>query len=159
MMAEPMTYDARQIANWFIQRAKRDGKSLSIMSLLKLSYIAHGWRLEMMNEPLFQSRIEAWQHGPVLPDVYYALRPQGVIPTELAAGFEPPTDPADDGFLEEIYQIYGDMSAFRLSELTHEAGGPWETARKWGGWYAEIPDDLIKSHYMGKRQVANRQNA
>ena len=28
-------YDARQIANWFIRRAAQEGRSLSIMSLLK----------------------------------------------------------------------------------------------------------------------------
>lgn len=147
-----MSYDARQIANWFIERSARDGRPLSIMSLLKLTYISHGWRLEMQNRPLFQNRIEAWQHGPVIPDVYKALRPQGLVPRTIDSDYPPPTDPADTGFLEEIYNIYGHLSPFKLSELTHVPGGPWETARQWGGWYAEIPDDLIKSHYISKRQ-------
>lgn len=147
-----MSYDARQIANWFIERSARDGRSLSIMSLLKLAYIAHGWRLEMQNRPLFNNRVEAWQHGPVIPDVYKALRPQGLVPTTIDENYPPPNDPADVGFLEEIYKIYGHLSPFKLSELTHVPGGPWETARQWGGWYAEIPDDLIKSHYISKRQ-------
>lgn len=147
-----MTYDARQIANWFIERAARDGRVLSIMSLLKLAYISHGWHLEMQGKPLFLNRIEAWQHGPVIPDVYRTLRTQGVAQSQIASGFPPPTDPSDTDFLEQIYKIYGHMSPFKLSELTHVSGGPWETARKWGGWYAEIPNDLIQSHYVAKRQ-------
>ncbi|MEY4500467.1 MAG: hypothetical protein RIS52_357, partial [Pseudomonadota bacterium] len=53
-----MIYDARQIANWFIERAAKDGRALSIMSLLKLAYITHGWNLETRNAPLFNNRIE-----------------------------------------------------------------------------------------------------
>jgi uncharacterized phage-associated protein len=147
-------YDARSIANWFIERAQKDGRVLSIMSILKLAYIAHGWRLEMVDAPLFNNKIEAWQHGPVIPDVYSTFRPQGVAPLAIASDYAMPEDPNDVGFLEQIYAIYGHLSPFRLSELTHVAGGPWETARKWGGWYADIPDDLIKSHYITKRRAA-----
>lgn len=149
-----MLYDARQITNWFIQRSLAEGRSLSIMSLLKLTYIAHGWRLEMQNQPLFRNRIEAWQHGPVIPDVYKTFRPQGLTPKTMDTDYPLPTDQADVSFLEEIYKIYAHLSPFKLSELTHVRGGPWETARQWGGWYAEIPDDLIKSHYIGKRRSA-----
>lgn len=128
------------------------------MSLLKLAYIAHGWNLEMRKVPLFSNKIEAWRYGPVIRDVYNAFRPQGINPTKSDASFAALTDEADVGFLEQIYQIYGGMSPFRLSELTHEAGGPWETASKLGGSYAEIPNDLILGHYVQKRQLANQTN-
>jgi uncharacterized phage-associated protein len=151
-------YDARQIANWFIQRSSKDGSALSIMSLLKLVYIAHGWNLEMRNAPLFGNKIEAWQYGPVIRDVYNSFRPQGVALKTIDPTFPQGVDETVGSFLEEIYNIYGRMSAFRLSEITHEAGGPWETSTKWGGWYAEIPNELIKSHYVSKRQLSQVQN-
>jgi uncharacterized phage-associated protein len=153
-----MTYDARQIANWFIERAAKDGRVLSIMSLLKLAYIAHGWNLEMRNAPLFANRVEAWRYGPVIPDVYNAFRSQGINPTKPVEAFASPTEAVDANFLEQIYKIYGGLSAFRLSELTHEAGGPWETASKLGGSYAEIPNDMILGHYVQKRRLANQAN-
>ena len=146
-----MAYDARQVANWFIQRAKDDGKQISIMSLLKLAYIAHGWRLEMRNEPLFNNKIEAWQYGPVIPDVYRAYHRQGVQVAEPLPDF-PAVDNGDDvAFLNEIWKIYGSLSAFQLSDITHVTGGAWELATKVGGAYAHIPDELIKQHYVGKR--------
>lgn len=153
-----MIYDARQIANWFIDRSAKDGRVISIMSLLKLAYIAHGWNLEMRNTPLFNNRIEAWRYGPVIPDVYNAFRPQGINSTQMVESFVLPTDATDVGFLEQIYKIYGGMSPFRLSQLTHEAGGPWETASKLGGSYAEIPNDMILGHYVQKRRLANQAN-
>jgi uncharacterized phage-associated protein len=151
-------YDARQIANWFIQRSSKDGRPLSIMSLLKLIYIAHGWNLEMRNAPLFGNKVEAWQYGPVIRDVYNTFRPQGVNISSPSSAYPLEVDGTVASFLEEIYKIYGHMSAFKLSEITHEQGGPWETATKWGGWFAEIPNDLIKSHYVSKRQLAEAKN-
>jgi len=145
-------YDARQIANWFVRRAADDNNNqLSIMSLLKLTYIAHGWHLEMRKEPLFRNRIEAWQRGPVVPEVYSAFRGQGVhVSSEIAGYSSAAITPYDTGFLNEIYRIYGHLDPFTLSDLTHEQGGPWEIASK-RGFYATMFDDEILKHYEQKR--------
>jgi uncharacterized phage-associated protein len=150
-----MTYDARQVANWFVTRSKREGRTISIMSLLKLTYIAHGWHLEMRDAPLFSNQVEAWRYGPVIPDVYNDFRGQGVdvrgeIQTVPSAQFAP----EDESLLDQIWKIYGGLSAFRLSDLTHVPGGPWDLATKMGGNYAPIPDELIKQHYMLLRSKA-----
>ncbi|MDE0305486.1 MAG: DUF4065 domain-containing protein [Albidovulum sp.] len=150
-----MTYDARQIANWFVRRANQDGRVLSIMSLLKLSYIAQGWHLEIYDRPLFHNRIEAWQYGPVIPDVYAAFRKQGIKPTKVLENYSGVLDSDCERFLEQIYKIYGDMPPMRLSKLTHVAGGPWDSSIKFGGIYSEIPNELIKRHYVEKREIAN----
>lgn len=152
-----MTYDARQIANWFVLRAAREGRPLSIMSLLKLVYISHGWHLEMYKTPLFSNSIEAWQYGPVVPDVYNAFRKQGIVVSTPFPGHSGKLAPEDESLLEQVYTIYGRLPALRLSDLTHEEGGPWAIARQLGGWYAPIPNDLIQSHYELKR--AKSQNS
>jgi uncharacterized phage-associated protein len=149
-------YDARQIANWFVGRAAQDGRRLSIMALLKLVYIAHGWHLEMRRSPLIANKIEAWKYGPVIPDVYNAFRQQGIdvhspVP---APGMAPAA--SDIHLLEEIYRIYGSLPATKLSDLTHEPGSPWDTATRRWGWFASIPNDLILPHYEMKREQANR---
>lgn len=145
-------YDARQIANWFVRRAARDGKQLSIMQLLKLVYIAHGWHLEMRKSPLIHNKIEAWKYGPVIPDVYNAFRAQGII-------IQDPIPPVGESvsdhvahLLNEIYRIYGHMSAQRLSDITHEDGGPWSIATLQSGWFAPISNDVILAHYRKKRK-------
>ncbi|WP_309665567.1 type II toxin-antitoxin system antitoxin SocA domain-containing protein [Tabrizicola sp.] len=152
-----MTYDARQVANWFVTRAQRDGRVLSIMSLLKLTYISHGWHLEMRDTPLFPNRIEAWQHGPVIPDVYHDFRRQGIDVTSVSSAVPTPElDQWTAGLLEQIYANYGNLTPFRLSDLTHVHGGPWDLARQTGGWYAPIPDDMIRQHYKLKRLEASQ---
>ncbi len=149
-----MAYDAREIANWFVMRAARDGRRLTVMHLLKLIYIAHGWYLETRGRPLISNRIEAWKYGPVIPDVYNTFRGDDIEVYAPAANFRSELDEDTSGFLEEIYDIYGSMSAFRLSDLTHVPGGPWDRASREGGYYAEIPDAWIRKHYQDKRAEA-----
>lgn len=153
----PAPYDALKIANWFISRAQRDDKILTVMMILKMCYIAHGWHLESREMPLFWNRIEAWQYGPVIRDVYFAFRLQGLEVAEQALVEGEEIDPDVREFLEEVYQIYGDLPAFWLSELTHVSGGPWDIATKERGYYALIPDALIKEHYVMKRADAEKE--
>lgn len=147
-----MGKDARQIANWFIQRANKDGRNLTIMSLLKLCYFSQGWHLEMFNIPLFHNRIEAWKFGPVIPDVYFAFRDQRMSLTRTLSGYSNVVDEQEIQFLENIYNLYGNMSSYKMSGLTHVRGGPWDLTQRMSGLYSEIPNDLIKLHYIEKRQ-------
>jgi len=151
-----MSYDARQIANWFVERARADGTALSIMSLLKLTYIAHGWHMELRKLPLFDNKIEAWQYGPVIPDVYHAFRNQGVHVSGSVDAPKPLIADGDSQLLSQIWDIYGHMSAFKLSDLTHEVGGPWHIASSAGGPYARIPNEAIQKHYEMKRLQAQQ---
>lgn len=147
-------YDARQIANWFIKKAAQENRQLSIMQLLKLVYIAHGWHLEMRKSPLIHNKIEAWKYGPVIPDVYNAFRRQGIkIRDEVAIAGQAISD-YDAHLLNEIYRIYGHMPAQKLSDITHEDGSPWQIATERGGWFAPISNEVISSHYQKKRQAA-----
>ncbi len=148
-------YDARQIANWFVGRAAADNRRLTIMQLLKLVYISHGWHLEMRHSPLIMNKIEAWKFGPVIPDVYNAFRGQGVEVSKQVPAPPSPLAPSDAHLLEQIYSGYGSLSAQRLSALTHEPGGPWDIATKQWGYFAPIPNELILPHYQQKRQGAS----
>jgi uncharacterized phage-associated protein len=144
-------YDARQIANWFIQRAQHDGRTLSIMQLLKLIYISHGWYMEMSSAPLIRNKIEAWKYGPVIPDVYNAFRRQGVNVSNIDTTHNAPVDAYTANILDQIYGSYGQIPATRLSDMTHVPGGPWDIASRTGGYFAPISNDLILSHYRAKR--------
>ncbi|CUH85154.1 putative phage-associated protein [Thalassovita mediterranea] len=153
-------YDARQIANWFVGRFAQEGKKASIMTLLKLVYIAHGWFLETRLRPMFPNQIQAWKHGPVIPDIYREFRSQGIDIKSKIPNFDDCSIADEDVcLLEDIFRIYGSMSPFVLSDLTHIPGGPWDIATKRGGNYAEITNDLILAHYQAKRSAAQKASA
>lgn len=65
-MNDSNPYDARDIANFFLDAAERNQTTLSITSLLKIIYFAHGWHLAEFGLPLIGQPFEAWQHGPVV---------------------------------------------------------------------------------------------
>ncbi len=61
-----MAFAARQVANWFIERAAQEGEYLTQLKLQKLVYMAHGWNLALLGKPLISENIEAWKWGPVI---------------------------------------------------------------------------------------------
>lgn len=155
-------YDAHSIANWFLERSQQDGQSLTIMALLHLVYIAHGWHLAKRNKPLFPNRVSAWVYGPVIMEVYDSFRSQGITPSKPVPHRGPAvadTDEAVVDILQQIYDEYGHLDSEELSDLTNAPGGPWDIALQCGGAYAAIPDDLLKTHYLNKLHEQRLQNA
>ena len=148
-------YDSRYIANRILDIASEKGKSLTMMQLQKLVYIAHGWWLTFSNgNPLTSDTPQAWQYGPVYQSVYNAFRGSGSRPivtkaTDPITGMEMSADITDDvtGLLRQIVDSYGDFHAYQLSDMTHQPNTPWSIASKQFGYYAPISNTLIKEHF------------
>jgi uncharacterized phage-associated protein len=143
----PGPQDARAVANYFLELAKKEGRNIDPMGIQKLVYFAHGWNLAINNRPLIAQRIEAWDYGPVIRDLYQAFRKFGDGPiTEpamiVAAGpgtsqirFEVPriapvAENVDTiSLLNRVWEVYKPFTSIQLSNMTHEPGSPWKQAR------------------------------
>lgn len=153
-------YPPLAIANAVLDEAARQGKQLTIMQMLKLVYISHGWSLGLLNEPLVNQQPEAWQHGPVFPSVYRAFRQYGSNPISAKATdpfgqvYDAPLSSGQKQIVESVVTNYGGMHAFTLSGITHQPGTPWSDTYK-SGASAEIPDRIIADHY--KKLARERQ--
>ena len=55
-------YNALVVANYFIDKAKAEGVSLTPMKLQKLIYMAHGWHLALYDKPLIDEQFQAWDY-------------------------------------------------------------------------------------------------
>ena len=69
-----MSHDPKAVANYFLDCAKEDGESLTLLKLVKLVYLAHGWHLGLTGDPLIKENVEAWRYGPVVPSIYHDLK-------------------------------------------------------------------------------------
>lgn len=142
------------VANAVLDEARVQGKSLTIMQLLKLVYIAHGWSLALLRAPLVDEEPEAWQHGPVFPSIYREFRRFGSQPivansiAEFGIESTPKLSDQQRAVIHSVVQSYGDMHAFSLSRITHEPGTPWSQIYRNGlGSSDEIPNAIIAEHY------------
>ncbi len=141
-----MAYDSRRVGDEVIRLAQKANEQISIMSVLKLVYISHGWTLALLNRPLIRDRIEAWTYGPVIPNLYFAFRKQDRFNLFPLGVSKEPLDAQCESIVRQVYEIYGGLHPMRLSELTHGTDTPWHFVRQAKGTL--IPDGLIRQHYQ-----------
>jgi len=140
-----MPFDPRAVANRLLELARERQLIIDPMKVQKLIYYAHGWHLALTGKPLLDRSVEAWQYGPVLPDVYRAFQEFGAQPITEPARYAavdgnklvlrryklPAGDPDveyTDRILRRVLEQYGNYSAIELSMMTHAAGTPWAHA-------------------------------
>ena len=172
-----MPIPSTAVANCFLDLAEQAGRSLTAMQLQKLVFFAHGWHLALTGEPLVDEHPEAWQYGPVFPNLYHMFKEFGSGAIKRRAhGYDagpnakkgvfsfrlttPSMDDVLDGHQREfaksvvrrVWEVYGSWSGVQLSHLTHTPNGPWEVT--WqaniGRKNSDIPDDLIKQYFLSK---------
>ncbi|MDA3922719.1 MAG: DUF4065 domain-containing protein [Salinisphaera sp.] len=122
-------YSAAQIANYFLCLSDDEaGDLLTNLKLQKLLYYAQGVTLAITGLPLFDERIKAWEHGPVVPQVWHEFRDYGGGPIPIPVDFDVEAiDEKDREILDEVYDVYGQFSAWKLRNMTH-AEAPWLNA-------------------------------
>ena len=97
------------------------------MKLQKLVYYCQAWSLVWEDRTIYDDRIEAWAHGPVIPRLYAAHR--GEYMMETVSGNPSRLSQEDAETIEAVVKFYGDKSSQWLSDLTHQEY-PWKKARK-----------------------------
>ncbi|WKS67443.1 DUF4065 domain-containing protein [Corynebacterium accolens] len=124
-------YTAHQIAEWLVAWAEETEEAeLTPLKIQKLLYYAKGLYMRASGGvPLFNERMEAWAHGPVVVDIYHELKNYGKSP------IDPDTFISDDfnwddyrpveDTLIEVWNKYGPYSAWALRNKTHTES-PWK---------------------------------
>ena len=116
------------IANYFITLShKNKPKGFTLMQLLKLSYISHGFRLATSGAPLSKESAEAWRFGPVFHSIYHEFKretPGGLI-TKPASASQETFNEKEREVMDVVYDAYGEIEGWKLCELTHKRGTPW----------------------------------
>lgn len=118
------------------------------MHLQKLVYFAHGWHLALKNQPLIEDEIQAWEFGPVIPNLYRALAQWGAQSVDDT--IDAPTEkilPESEEVLEQVFSAYAKYSAATLSALTHKAGTPWQKVFEPGKRGLVIDNNIIADHF------------
>lgn len=124
---------------------------MSTMKLQKLVYYSQAWHLVWDEEPLFDSRIEAWVNGPVVPELFRRHKGEFQV-SSWTEGDSAELTPSQRESVDIVLDEYGAKSGQWLAELTH-LEGPWLEAREGlpKGAYSstEIPLTSMQAYYEG----------
>lgn len=121
-MRQAPPFDARSVANFILDLAERDDRSVSNLVLQKLAYFAHGTFLSRTGRPLVAGEFEAWKHGPVHPHIYNAFKGYGAEAIQRRAETINPVtqerspvpeieDPVARNVIEDVYRSLRQRSA------------------------------------------------
>lgn len=152
-------YNCFDIAKKILKLAKKEGYSVETMKLLKLTYIIHGWYLAFFDRPLFENRIEAWQYGPVIPDLYHVIKRFGTNNVDINViklYSENKLEEEDSKFVKVIWNAYKKFNGLQLSSKTHNINTPWHKTYD-GTFHKVIENHIIKEYYKELR--SSHQNA
>lgn len=131
MESRKSIYTADEIAKWFLayNRAimeEGDSEYISNLKLQKLLYYAQGTYYAITGNKLFNDPIVAWRHGPVVEAVYHDYKANGSSGIVFNEEFDfDKFDKETQEILEEVYDCFGQYSAWKLRNMTHEEK-PWK---------------------------------
>ncbi len=152
-------YDAKEIAQWFINRAAMDaemffGEYMTNLKLQKLLYFAQGFSFAINNRPLFKEELQAWQHGPVVPSIYCIYKVCKAEPIEDVNPVE--IDEETSVLLELVYKHFGIYSASKLRNISHEQM-PYKKHFKENVPNIKIPNADIREEFLKNRESLIRE--
>lgn len=140
-----MSAKAIDVANTFLRLNDPDsGDLLTNLKIQKLVYYAQGFSLAITGEPLFDEKIEHWDHGPVVPDLYHALKNNGSSVIVAPDDYIPSDHLSEEqiNLIKEVQDVYGQFSAWKLRDMTH-LEDPWMNTLSG----QEITTDSLKTFF------------
>lgn len=138
-------YQAVDLSKYIVTKCATDNYPISNLQLQKILYFIQKAYLNQETRA-FSDEIEAWQFGPVVPNVYYYFSGYGAMPigdeydcSGLALTI------ADYRIIDPIVEEKRLLAPWDLVNETHKQGGAWDKIYRNGlGNHQVIPINLIK---------------
>lgn len=140
-------YSAIDIANWFLNENRKqmnfgDSEFITNLKLQKLLYYAQGCYLAQNDESLIKEDFLAWEHGPVIRKIYNKFRIFGSNGIQYEEDYDDKLDEDTKVLLKKVYDRFGQYTAWKLRDMTHQET-PWkETERN------HVIDKMIIQNYF-----------
>lgn len=125
---------------------EKKGK-MSTMKLQKLCYYSQAWSLVWDDEELFQEDFQAWENGPVCPELFQKTRGKYSVDADDETGGEGNISDSQKETIDVVLDHYGEKSAQWLSQLTH-LEEPWKEAR------SNLPPMIASQNIISKESMA-----
>lgn len=97
---------------------------LSTMKLQKLRYYAQAWSLVWDDSPLFDEDFQAWDTGPICPELLRKTKGKYKVNADDETGAEGDLSENQKDTIDRVVDYYGGHDAQWLTRLTHMED-PW----------------------------------
>lgn len=133
-----------ELSKYMVTKCMNEKQPITNLQLQKILYYIQKEFLSM-GEIAFYDDFEAWQFGPVVPNVYYYFCGAGSMP--IALRYDTHIKQTDSGmqYVDRIVESKRVLKPWDLVEETHKAGGAWDQIFADGkGLKQTIPMELIR---------------
>ena len=162
-MLKSHSFTSLQLANSILETTIAKRIDISLLKLMKLSYITVGYCLYFDFDPISED-IEAWKWGPVIPSLWGYFREYGIDGniTKLAKDIDRETGETITPSIEirknettemasaivyHVIEKYKKQTGWDLVEKTHKEYTPWFNVYKKNKKNIIIPKDKIQKYY------------
>lgn len=130
-------YKALDVAKFIIDKCNEKNMAIGNLKLQKVLYFVQAEFLVVKNTPCFVEEIEAWDFGPVIPEVYQEYKVYGgsIIPIFKNSNFAF-ISKYDQELIDGIIDECAKYSTSVLANIIHRQS-PWREA------YYRIDDNVI----------------
>lgn len=126
--------------------------SLSNLSIQKSAYLVQLLYLGERSEPLFPEDFEAWDYGPVVPNVYHKLKMFGSAPVKPMSYLSNTRLPNDAALrhVDDVARLATTQSPGKLVAITHWENGAWAKHYERNLRGIVIPKSDIRDEYRAR---------
>ena len=142
-----MSVNVIQAAEYVVRRS---GGTVSNLELQKIIYLAHMICLGAYGRPLVKGDFEAWDYGPVHPQLYHRLKrfgPSNVTSVPVRLHERSSIDEEARNLLDECFDVLRKKTGGQLISITHWDKGAWAANYSRGVRNKTIPPKDIKDEY------------
>lgn len=136
-------YKAMDLANYIVDKCIEDNAPITNLQLQRILYSVQKDFLKR-GSPAFSDDIEAWEFGPVVPNVYFDFCGFGAMFISISKGAVPNLT-SDKNIIDNIIEAKRSLTPWEAAKETHKATGAWSKVYDNGkGRQHIIPVGLIK---------------
>ena len=133
-----------EISNW----------SVSNLASQKIIYFAHMAHLALEESPMVNELFEAWEFGPVLPNLYDRVKMFGKEPIKDVFYWEDVAkfNSSEYEMIKDTYNILSKKDPLKLIGMTHWKKGAWYRTKEKYGLRSIISNDWILEEYDERQE-------
>ena len=151
-----MVLKALDVAKYILSLTDEEsGNTISDLALQKLLYYAQGYYIACFNKPLFKENIEAWEHGPVIREVYKEYKKYDYKPIpkyKFTKDEKKQFSEEEKSIIEFIFDKLSGYPAKQLEYKTHRER-PWLETYSRNEKNKVITYDKLKNSFEKKKDI------